>query len=460
MLSLFVLILSIFSGASSAQDKPNFVVIIADDLGYGDLGYTGSLQIKTPHIDQLAHGGVIVEQGYVSAPVCGPSRAGLMTGRNQVNFGFDNNNVKPGPQYNKDYFGLPVTEKTIANWLAPLGYVSGLMGKWHLGDEPHFKAQNRGFDEVWTYPVGGHDYFRSEPDGEGYLSPLESNFKTPQPITYLTDDTGNESVDFIRRHKDKPFFLYASFNAPHAPLQAKKEDIARYKHIKNEKRQIYAAMIHNLDVNVGKIIATLKEQGVYDNTVVIFLSDNGGSVARKNPRLTNAPYRGGKGILLEGGIRVPFIVSWPGKLEAGTRYHYPITALDILPSFVAAAGGRIEKQDNIDGVNVFPYLTMEKSGNPNAKLMWRFTVSASIREGDWKLIRLPDRLPQLYNVKLDVAEQHDVASKHPERVNRLLKVLGQWDVSTPQHLYMEGAKYKKIQLDSYDVEYNLIQPQE
>jgi len=440
------------------KDQPNFIIILADDLGYGDVGFTGSTEIKTPHIDALAKSGVIFEQGYVSAPVCGPSRAGLMTGRNQVNFGFDNNNVKPGPQFNQEYFGLPVSEKTIADRLAEQGYVNGMVGKWHLGDEAHFDAGKRGFHDVWTYPVGGHDYFRSEPNGEGYLSPLESNYKTPDAITYITDDTGNESADFIHRNKDKPFFLYASFNAPHAPLQAPQQDIDLYKHIKRENRRIYAAMIHRLDINVGKIIKALKSAGVYDNTVVVFLSDNGGPGTGLNSRTVNAPFRGSKGILLEGGIHVPFIMSWPKGLKANSRYENPVTTLDLTPTFVGLAGGKITKKDKIDGHNIYPYITGKKAGDPNQEMKWRFTVSASIRDGDWKLIRLPDRLPLLYNVKKDVAELNDVADQHKARVVRMLKALGDWDVSTPQHLYMEGAKYKKIQLNSYDVDYRITQP--
>ncbi len=443
----------------TSTDKPNFVIIIADDLGYGDLGYTGSTEIKTPHIDALAKSGVIFEQGYVSAPVCGPSRAGLMTGRNQVNFGFDNNNVNPAPQYNREYFGLPITEKTIADRLAKQGYVNGMIGKWHLGDEKHFQAQTRGFEEVWTYPYGGHDYFRVDLSSkEKYLQPLISNYKTPDDITYITDDTGNEGVDFIERNKDKPFFLYASFNAPHAPLQAPQQDIDLYKHIKREDRRIYAAMIHRLDVNVGKIIQSLKSAGVYENTVVVFLSDNGGPGTGKNSRTVNAPFRGSKGILLEGGIHVPFVMSWPKKIKAGSSYANPVTSLDLTPTFVDLAGGKITKKDKIDGHNVLPYITGEKAGDPNQEMKWRFTVSASIRDGDWKLIRLPDRLPLLYNVIEDVAELNDVAAKHPTRVVKMLKALGDWDVSTPQHLYMEGAKYKKIQLKSYGAEYRITQP--
>jgi len=439
--------------------KPNFVIILADDLGYGDVGFTGSKQIKTPHIDALAHGGMIMQQGYVSAPVCGPSRAGLMTGRNQVNFGFDNNPVKLGKQFKVEYFGLPVNEITIADRLAKQGYTNGLIGKWHLGDEAHFHPTKRGFHQVWSYPVGGHDYFRSEPDGEGYLSPLESNFKTPDPITYITDDTGNESVNFIRRNKDKPFFLYASFNAPHAPLQATEQDLKLYAHIKDKKRRTYAAMVHNLDVNVGKIVKELKTLDLFDNTLIVFLSDNGGPVARKNPWTINAPYRGAKGILLEGGIHVPFIMSWPKGIKAGSSYENPITALDLTPTFVELAGGKITAKDKMDGVNIYPYLAGEKIGNPNQHLKWRFTISASIRDGDWKLIRLPDRLPMLYNLKEDITEQHDVADQHKERVVRMLKALGDWDVSAPHPLYLEGDKYRRIQVDSYDVEYQLVQPE-
>ncbi len=451
--------IEVVAGQKQPVDKPNFVIILADDLGFGDVGFTGSKQIKTPHIDALAKGGVILQQGYVSAPVCGPSRAGLMTGRNQVNFGFDNNPVKLGRQFNIEYFGLPVNEITIADRLAKQGYTNGLIGKWHLGDEPHFRPTKRGFHEVWTYPVGGHDYFRSEPEGEGYLAPLESNFKTPDPITYITDDTGNESVDFIRRNKDKPFFLYASFNAPHGPLQATEKDLTLYKHIKDKKRRTYAAMVHNLDVNVGKIVKELKDQGLFENTVIVFLSDNGGPVARKNPWTINAPYRGSKGILLEGGIHVPFVMSWPKGIKAGSSYENPVTALDLTPTFVELAGGKIVAEDKMDGVNIYPYLSGEKEADPNQQLKWRFTISASIREGDWKLIRLPDRLPMLYNLKEDIAEQHDVADQHRDRVVRMLKALGDWDVSAPQPLYLEGDQWRRVQVDSYDVEYQLTQPE-
>lgn len=444
---------------NSSGQKPNLVIILADDLGYGDVGFTGSKQIKTPHLDKLAASGVTFDQGYVSAPVCGPSRAGLITGRNQVDFGFDNNLVSRAPQYNKDHFGLPLSETTIADRLQKLGYVTGLMGKWHLGDETHFQAQKRGFDDVWTYPHGGHDYFRVDPKSkEKYLQPLISNYKTPEPITYITDDTGNESIDFIRRNSDKPFFLYASFNAPHAPLQAPEEDIKRYAHIKDEKRRIYSAMVHRLDVNVGKIVDELKTQNLLDNTIIVFLSDNGGPKAKNNPWTINAPFRGSKGNLLEGGIRVPFIMSWPNKIKSGSRYSHAVTALDLTPTFVKAAGGEIVKKDKLDGVDLLPFITTDTQLARKKELMWRFTISASILDGDWKLVRLPDRLPLLYNLKTDPSELNNVAMQHLERVKRMLKTLGGWTLSTPELLYQEGSRYKREQLNAYDKTYQLTQP--
>lgn len=443
---------------SWAEKKPNFIIILADDLGYGDVGFTGSTQIKTPHIDALANAGVTFTQGYVSAPVCGPSRAGLITGRNQVNFGFDNNPIVDLPQFDENFVGLPVSEKTVADRLAELGYVNGLIGKWHLGDADHFHPLKRGFHEVWTYPVGGHDYFKSEPDGKGYLSPLECNYKTPDPITYITDDKGDECVDFISRHKNEAFFLYASFNAPHAPLQATEEDLKLYEHVADDRRRTYCAMVHRLDVNVGKIVDELKEHNLFENTVIVFLSDNGGPVSKKGSWTVNAPLRGAKGILLEGGIRVPFTITCPNMLKAGTSYHQPVSSLDLTPTFVALAGGKTMPEDKLDGVNLFPFINGEKTETPHPDMKWRFTISAGIREGDWKLVRLPDRLPMLYNLSTDISEQNNVADQHRERVEQMLKKLGDWDISCPQVLYLEGSRFRRQQVDLYDKKYELIQP--
>jgi len=415
----------------------------------------GSTQIKTPNIDKLASTGVMFSEGYVTAPVCSPSRAGLLTGINQVEFGHDNNIGGNQPGFDPQYLGLPLSQQTIADKLKPLGYTNGLVGKWHLGDEPQFHPLKRGFDEFWGFTGGGHDYFIALPDGEGYKAPIECNYKTPDPITYLTDDMGNECVEFIERHKDHPFFLFASFNAPHAPMQATDDDLDLYKHINDKKRRTYAAMVHRLDVNIGMIIDAVNQNQLSENTLIIFLSDNGGPV-NSNASI-NAPYNGQKGILLEGGIHVPFVMNWPKTLPAGKTFSKPVSSLDIMPTLIQSAGGIIQEADNIYGKNLVPYLLDEELTLPHQELKWRFTISAAIRDGDWKLIRLPDRLPLLYHLPSDTSEQNNVALENMERTEELLKKLGDWDVSLPHPVFLEGAEWKRRQLDLYDKKYQLIQ---
>lgn len=454
--SILLAIFLLTNCISVQAEKPNFILIVADDLGFADLSMNGSEQIKTPHIDRLAKEGVKFTEGYVSSPVCSPSRAGLLTGINQVSFGHDNNLAVNQPGFDPQFMGLPLTQKTIADHLKPLGYVNGLIGKWHLGYESHFHPLKRGFDEFWGYTGGGHDYFTSEPGGKGYMSPIECNYKTPQPITYITDDKGDECVDFIKKHKDEPFFLFASFNAPHAPMQATEEDLELYKHIKPEKRRKYAAMVHRLDVNVGKIMDALQEEGLKENTLVVFISDNGGPV--DSNASINAPYNGQKGILLEGGIHVPFIMNWPSNLRGGKVYDKPVTSLDIAPTFLGLAGGN-GKEAEFDGVNLIPYVVGKNEEIPHEELKWRFTISAAVRKGDWKLVRLPDRLPMLYHLPSDISEQNNVALQNLDVTEKLLKKLGDWDVSLPHPVFLEGAVWKKRQLSLYDAKYPLKQPE-
>lgn len=440
----------------SAINKPNFILIVADDLGFADLGFNGSTQINTPNIDQLAYTGVRFSEGYVSSPVCSPSRAGLLTGINQVEFGHDNNIGGNQPGFDPQYLGLPLSQNTIADELKPLGYTNGLIGKWHLGEKPQFHPLKRGFDEFWGYTGGGHDYFTSSPDGEGYQSPIECNYKIANPITYITDDKGDECVEFIQRHQNDPFFLFASFNAPHSPMQATSEDLEVYKHIENIKRRTYAAMVHRLDVNIGKIISAINRHGLRENTLIVFISDNGGPT--DSNASINAPYNGQKGILLEGGIHVPFVMNWPNILKAGTIYNHPVSSLDIAPTFLALAGGEIPEIDNFDGVNLLPYILEEDTTLPHQELKWRFTISAAIRDGDWKLIRLPDRLPLLYFLPTDTSEQNNLSLKHIEKTKELLQKLGSWDVGLPHPVFLEGAVWKQRQLNLYDKEYHIKQP--
>lgn len=457
---IYLLLLSCVSAQALVLDsltKPNFIIILADDLGYADLSMNGSLQIKTPNIDYLAKTGVSFTQGYVSSAVCSPSRAGLLTGKNQVEFGYNNNlPSKTVKGVIPKYEGLPPNQPTIAERLKAIGYKTGLIGKWHLGREPHFHPTNRGFDKFWGYISGGHDYFVSLPTGKGYRSPIECNYKTPQKISYLTDDKGDECVNFIKEHKDSPFFLYASFNAPHAPMQALEDDIARYSNIKDEKRRIYAAMVHRLDINVGKINKALKNAGIDKNTIVIFLSDNGGPVF--NNFSSNAPFNGQKGTLLEGGIHVPFIMRWKGKLKEGTVYNQSVTSLDIAPTLYELAGGN-PIPNEFSGVNLIPFLIEKNNAVPHKELKWKFTISAAIREGNWKLIRIPDKLPMLFDLSKDVSEQNDLTLEFPEIANKLLKKLGKWDVKLPYLLFREEPQFRHKQLESYYHNYNLLQPE-
>ena len=446
-----------FEKTENIGEKPNFVLIVADDLGFADLSMNGSKQIKTPNVDRLAVEGVNFTKGYVSSPVCSPSRAGLLTGRNQVEFGHDNNLGGNQPGFDPQYLGLPLSEITIADRLKQYGYVSGLIGKWHLGDEPHFHPLKRGFDEFWGYTGGGHDYFESEQDGKGYKAPIQCNYKTPGPITYITDDVGIECVQFIQRHKNRPFFLFASFNAPHTPMQALKSDLALYSHIQDQKRRTYAAMVHRLDVNIGMIMKSLDETGLRENTCIVFISDNGGPV--DSNASINSPYNGQKGILLEGGIHVPYIMSFPAKLPLGEEYNYPVTSLDITPTFIELASGTSIGNDNIDGVNIIPYVLGDIDSPPHNELKWRFTISAAILSGEWKLIRIPDRLPMLYHLPSDISELNNIALDSVEITEQLLKKLGDWDVSLPHPLFLEGAVWKRRQLDLYDVKYPLMQPE-
>jgi arylsulfatase A-like enzyme len=434
---------------------PNIILIVVDDLGYGDVGFHGSTQIKTPHLDALAASGVRCAQGYVSAPVCSPSRAGMMTGRNQVRFGYDNNLTENTPGFDPEYAGLPVKEKTLADRLKAVGYTTGLLGKWHLGSRPQFHPLKRGFDEFWGFLGGGHSYFPTTKDGKPEPK-IECNFQAPGPITYLTDDLGTQAVAYIERHRTRPFFLYLAFNAPHAPMHATKEDLAKFAFIADAKRRTYCAMVHRLDVNIGRVVAALAKAGLTDNTLIAFVSDNGGPLDQNSS--LNAPLNGQKGILLEGGVRVPFLLAWPGTLPAGKVFSHPVSTLDFMPTFLAAAGRPATKDLTLDGVNLLPHLRGENAAPPHADLRWRFTITAAIREGDWKLIRLPDRLPMLFNLAADPSEQNDVALANVDRTRTLLRRLGDWDMRLPHPLFLEGAVWKARQINLYDSQYPLTQP--
>jgi arylsulfatase A-like enzyme len=443
----------------ASETPTNFLLILADDLGYGDLSIQGSQQIQTPHIDSIAENGVRFSQAYVTSAVCAPSRAGLLTGIHPVSFGFRDNLTPVQRGHDPEFVGLPIEQKTLADHFKKRGYTSGVIGKWHLGELPQFHPLQRGFDEFWGYLGGGHDYFDASESGNGMKCQLQSNKKTLVPLSYLTNDQGDECVDFIRRHKDRPFFLYASFAAPHSPMQAPEADLNKFSHIKDKTRRTYCAMVHRLDINVGKILTELRQQGLEERTCVVFLSDNGGSSAPviRNGSC-NAPLRGSKTTLWEGGIRVPLFMKYPRKIAKGLVKDSVISSMDIAPTFLQMTDPEAVTQPKFDGKSLLPLILNGMPQDHHATLFWNYTVGFAIRDGDWKLMQLPDCLPRLFDLQADRSEQHDVAKDQPEKVEQLLKKLGNWQLKSPDPLFREPANWRLRHRSFYDVPYSLEQP--
>ncbi len=405
------------------RQPPSLVVILADDLGYADVGFQGLRDFATPNIDRLAHRGVRFTNAYVSHPYCSPSRAGLLTGRYQHRFGHVRN-----PKFRAGE-GLPLSETLLPQALAEAGYVSGIVGKWHLGDAPRFHPLERGFDEFFGLLGGGHDYFKSAgADAGEYLIPLEAHGE-PIPVEgYLTEQLTEAALDFVRRHAEQPFFLYLAYNAPHGPLQAPPELLDRVNSIGDPRRQTYAAMVTSLDDGVGEVLALLEELGISDGTMVFFLSDNGGPTPANAS--DNTPLRATKGTVYEGGVRVPFVLAWPGRLPAGSTYDAPVSALDIFPTAVATAG--IETPANLDGVNLVPYLLGAEGAPPHEQLFWHSDEGGQFatRTAEHKLVRVLDREPELYAIGEDISES-DPSSEDDGRIRELFRAIESWHADHP-----------------------------
>ncbi len=411
--------------AATAQTRrpPNIILLLADDLGYGELGLQGNREIPTPHLDSLATGGIRFTQGYVSAPVCCPSRAGLMTGRYQTRFGHEMNSV--GKTNLNRAVGLPLTERTLADHLKEAGYATGLVGKWHLGTAPEKQPQRRGFDEFFGFLHEGHFYY--PPPYRGALTRLRPNeppyddnnplLRGTDPVAekeYLTDAFAREAVSFVERHQAHPFCLYLAFNAIHSPMQAPVPLLKEFEGIRDEQRRLFAAMLRSMDQAVGKLLGKLRELNLERDTLIFFLSDNGGPTQELTS--SNAPLRGGKGQLYEGGIRVPFVIQWKGQLAGGRTEDRPVISLDVVPTALAAAGRPIPS--NLDGVNLLPFLN-GASGTPHRTLFWRYGQSIALREGDWKLVRQLRGDFELFHLADDPAETRDRLPQEPEVARRL-----------------------------------------
>lgn len=400
--------------------KPNIVVIVADDLGYGELGVQGCKDLPTPNIDSIARNGVRFTSGYVSCPVCSPTRAGLMTGRYQQRFGHEFN---PGPADRADpQFGLSLDEVTLPERLKSLGYATGMFGKWHLGYNPEFHPLKRGFDEFLGFLGGAHPYLPGAGGKGGAI------LRGTEPVTetsYLTEAFAREAVAFIERHREEPFFVYLPFNAVHAPLQAAEKYLSRFGSIQDQKRRTFAAMLSAMDDAVGSVLQKLRDAKLDDNTLIFFVSDNGGPTPQTSSR--NDPLRGHKGQVLEGGIRVPFLVQWKGHVPAGKVYDKPVIALDIHPTAVAAAGAKIAAEAKLDGVDLLPYLTGKSKGARHDRLFWRFGGQSAVRMGDWKLVKFGESSAQLYNLAEDIGEQNDLAAKEPDKLKELQTAYDAWN---------------------------------
>lgn len=446
---LFAILAAVFIAGPAVRsaDRPNILFILSDDMGYGDLGFTGSKQLLTPHLDALATAGVFCTQGYVTSPVCSPSRAGLITGRDPRRFGYEGNLNKAAANYQTrpELLGLAPGEHTLGDHLRSAGYATALIGKWHLGLGPGFHPQERGFDYFCGMLTGSHGYFpdpkrnRLERNGE----PL-TKFSNP----YLTDFFSDEAITWLDGQKDqeKPWFLFLSYNAPHGPMHATEEDLARFPNIKDKKRRTYAAMMFALDRGVGRLTQWLKDTGVERNTLIVFFSDNGGPLSNGS---WNGELSGSKGNLREGGVRVPMFWSWPGSLPAGKRYESPASSLDLLPTFMAAAGAKplplrkpmahedsnnwkrgVNRYGAYDGINLLPHLRGELPPKERT-LFWRLQGQTSVRSGADKLIRLSHRAPQLFQPTTDPGEAHDLSAEENGRLQSLFRQLGEWESSLP-----------------------------
>jgi len=440
----FLALLSILCCVSILNARqPNFVLIMADDLGYGDVGYQGG-DIPTPNIDSIARNGVRFTDGYVTAPVCAPSRAGLMTGRYQQRFGFWDN-IGPYRISKETQPGIPVDLPILPERLKALGYVTGLFGKTHGGHAEELMAFNR-WDEFYGFNNGASNYLsglnRSNNPIYHNKKIVSSSYRDrgidPKSVNsngvligdreeHLTDKIVDYATRFIEDNKDRPFLCYIPFNSPHGPFQAPKDLFDKYADEPVRDRRIVKAMIDSMDQNIGRVLQTLEANDLMENTLIVLLSDNGGH--EHSPSL---PLRGKKATYWEGGLRVPFVMQWSGTLAASSSYQEAISSLDLLPTFVSLAGGRVDPSWQLDGVDLMPYLRDELTGAPHDALYWIWGHRRAIRVGDYKAISNNNgRNFELYNLRNDLAETNDLAKQEPERLQNLIQMHRTWEKDLP-----------------------------
>lgn len=461
--------LTVLRGA--ANERPNVIFIVADDLGYGELQSYGGKDVPTPQIDSIAGNGVRFTNGYVTAPFCAASRAALLTGRYQTRFGFEYNPT--GAANAEPNIGLPLGEVTIADVLREAGYATALVGKWHQGGAAKFHPQRRGFDEFFGFLHEGH-YFvpppwdghvtwlrrRTLPDGgkgrwtssdgrviwSTHLSNFEPDYDADNPIVRssqpvdvrenLTEALTKEAESFITRHKAQPFFLYLSYNAVHSPMQGADAYMKKFAHIGDVQRRIFAAMLAQLDDAVGRVLARVRAEGLEERTLIAFVSDNGGPTRELTS--SNAPLRGEKGQLLEGGVRVPFLMQWKGRVPAGLVESRMVSTLELFATAASAAGAK--PTTKVDGVDLVPRLRTRDARPIRETMYWRVAPQAAFRAGDWKIHRGRGETKwSLFNVANDPAEARDLSASEPTKMAELEKAWAALDGEMVPALWAPGG---------------------
>jgi arylsulfatase B len=467
-------------GVSAANAaRPNIIVIMCDDLGYADVGFNGAKDIVTPALDKLAKDGTICTSAYVVHPFCGPSRMGMMAGRYPHTFGAPYNLPNSGmgiEEFNKE--GIPTSETMISTVLREAGYFTGAIGKWHLGIAAEYHPNARGFDDFFGFLGGGHQYFPEQYQAiyerqvkagktvfNEYQTPLEHNGVNVKETEYMTDALSREAVRFVNEAatRKKPFFLYLAYNAPHTPLEAKAEDLAKFENIADKDRRTYAAMVYAVDRGVGMLVEALKADNTFDNTLIVFLSDNGGKLGAG---ADNSPLREGKGSTCEGGYRVPMFFHWPGMVAAGQRYDYPVSSLDFYPTFAGLAGATIPTDKKLDGKNIWEAFTAGNNARAGEMI---YTLryhngfnNVGIRQDEWKALKEGPRPWMLFKLNDDIGETKDLAAQYPERVKEMVGEAAKWSQSHIEPLWFDnkGAakQWKTNGMPNYGKTFN-IEPQ-
>jgi arylsulfatase A-like enzyme len=438
-----VVLIGFFTECKSSNKeeiRPNVIVILVDDAGYIDFGFMGSDDLETPQIDKLAEMGTVFTDAHVSASVCAPSRAGLLTGQYQQRFGFEANGTGG--------IGLSDEVMTMGDVFQEAGYETYALGKWHLGEEASDHPNQRGFDEYYGFIGGSRSYFSLDSPNANHA--MQHNGEQIAFEGYLTDALGDAAVSYIENSKD-PYFMYLAFNAVHTPMEAKEEDLDRFK---NHPRQVLAAMTWSLDENVGKVLDALEKKGEIENTLIFFLSDNGG--AHSNDSKVG-PFKAWKGYKFEGGHRVPMVVSWPNKLPQGITFTGLTSALDIFATGVDAAGISVSEKHHLDGVSLLPFLSGSKKGNPHKSLFWRKLDVSAARVGDHKLITLEDFGSVMYNLSGDIGETKDLSTEEPNKKIEIQSAYDLWQSSLIDPLWVEGKKWMDV---NRHVHQSLMQNQE